>query len=144
MRKDRGKGRHWVFGISRPASGEAWADQGIPRSVGEDVGADHPEDALIRSCLCGCLTDGIFDEGPQALQSSRGERERVAGRRAALLAQNATVVGGEVQRLRSHVEIHPTDQAEVQLRRVAGEDGEFYAEGRLDVIETRIACFQRV
>jgi len=52
MRKDLGKGRNWVFGISRPASsaGEAWAYQGIPWSMGEDVGADHPEDALIRSC----------------------------------------------------------------------------------------------
>src|SRR5215208_2970226 len=145
MRTARGKGRLWVFGISLPASSEAWAYQGIPRSVGEDVGADHPEDALIRSCLCGCLTDGIFDEGPQALQCARGERERVAGRRAALLAQDTPVVGGEVQRLRrSRVEVRSTGQADVELRRVAGEDGELYTEGRLDVLETRIACFQRV
>ena len=113
MRKDRGEGRHWVLGISRPASGEAWANQGIPGSVGEDVGANHPEDALIRALLCWCLTDGIFDEGPQALQCAWGERERVAGRRAALLAQEAPVVGSEVQRLRSRVEVHPTGQADV-------------------------------
>src|SRR5215213_6392178 len=146
MRKGRGNDRHGVPGISRPASGggEAWADQGIPGSVGEDVGSDHPEDALIRSCLCGCLTDGIFDEGPQALQRAWGKRERVSGRRAALLALDATVVWGEVQRLRSRAEVLSTGQADVELRRVAGEDGELYAEGRLDVLETRIACFQRV
>ena len=81
------------------ASGEAWADQGIPWRVGEDVGADHPEDAPFRSCLCGCLTDGTFDQGSQALQCAWGERERVAGRGAALVAQNAPVIGGEVERL---------------------------------------------
>src|SRR5918998_75612 len=146
MRKGHGKGRHWVLGNSHRASGagQSGTDQRIPWSVGEDVGAHYPEDALFRSCLCWCLTDGIFDEGPQALQCAWGERERVAGRRAALLAQDAPVVGGEVQRLRSRVEVHPAGQAEVELRRVAGEDGELYAEGRLDVLETRIACFQRV
>src|SRR5215211_5413307 len=51
---------------------------------------------------------------------------------------------GEVQRIRSRVEVCSTGQADVQLRRVAGQDGELYAEGRLDVLETRIACFQRV
>src|SRR5829696_8186872 len=146
MRKGRGKSRHWVPGISRPASGacEAWADQGIPGSVGEDVGADHPEHTLIRSCLRGCLTDRIFDEGPQALKCAWSERERVAGRRATFLAKDAPVIGGEVQRLRGRVEVRSTGQADVELRRVAGEDGELYAEGCLDVLETGIACFQRV
>src|SRR5918998_421656 len=35
-------------------------------------------------------------------------------------------------------------QARVELRRVAGEDREFYAEGGLDALETRIARLQRV
>jgi hypothetical protein len=90
------------------------------------------------------LTDGIFDEGPQALQCAWGERERVASRWATLLTQDAPVVGGEVQRLQSRVEVHPTGQTDVELRRVAGEDGELYAEGRLDVLEPRIARFQRI
>jgi hypothetical protein len=90
------------------------------------------------------LTDRIFDEGPQALQCAWGERERVAGRGATFLAQDAPVVRSEVQRLRGRVEVRSTGQADVELRRVAGEDGELYAEGRLDVLETGIACFQRV
>jgi hypothetical protein len=112
--------------------------------VGEDVGAHYPEDALFRSSLYWRLTDGLFYQGPQAHQRTRGKRERVTGRRAALLAQDAPVIWGKMQRLRSRVKVHPTGQADVELRRVAGEDGELYAEGRLDVLETGIACFQRV
>jgi hypothetical protein len=49
-----------------------------------------------------------------------------------------------MQRLRSRVEVHPTGQADIELRSVASEDGELYAEGRLDVLEPRIARFQRI
>ena len=114
MLKGRGEGRHWVLGNSRPASGgEAWADQGIPWSVGEDVGAHYPEDALFRSSLYWRLTDGLFYQGPQAHQRTRGKRERVTGRRAALLAQDATEVWSKVQWLRGLVEVRCTGQAGV-------------------------------
>src|SRR5215218_7367692 len=96
MPEDFGRGRLLVRGISYPASGEPGADQGISGGVGEDVGADHPEDALFRPCLFGRSTDRAFDQGPQALQRAWGERERVAGRGAALLANDTTMIGGEV------------------------------------------------
>ena len=92
-------------GVGQP--GYSW-------SVGEDVGANHPEDALIRALVL--VLDGWeIRRGSSGLQCARGERKRVAGRRAALLAQEAPVVGSEVQRLRSRVEVHPTGQADVKL-----------------------------
>src|SRR5215218_136313 len=81
---------------SSSGAGELGADQTLSGSVGEYVGPDHPQYVVFRPSLIRRLTHRTFDQGFQAFEGARGERERVARSGAAFPAEDATVFRGEV------------------------------------------------
>ena len=103
------------------------------------MGADDPEDGVCEPILCGCIADRPFDQRPEPFERTRRQGKRVGRLGPAVRAEQAAEVRGEVEGFGELVGFCFAAQADVELRGVACQDRELYAEGRLDGFEARVA-----